>query len=466
MSSMPVRSPRGRASMAPVWLLVRNKMPSWPGQLGRLDDGAVGHRHLGAGRDVGAGGDDAVVAERDADAGVGADQAVLADRDDGLAAARQGAHDRRSAADVRAVADRDAGRDAALDHRGAERAGVVVDEALVHHGRALGEVGAEAYAVGVADADTGRDDVVGHARELVDARDLDVQAGATGAGADRLEAVDRAGAERRPHDVGQQPEDAVEVLAVRGDEPVRQQVQAQVDVVRVGRRLPAGRRSRCGRRPCAPRGSRPGRRARSARRARDRRREQRRAGARGTRRRGPCRRGSAWRRHRRTRRDDPQKSCPQTYLGGRQRLGRPSLVHRLPIWSVRSFLMRSNILGARSGSHVDGEVPQRHGAVEPVAAHRGRQREGEPEQRDGADVVADAQRAGGALGDAEVADGVDHGPRRLGLGGDRARAPRAGSARAGCPAWRTSDGCGSTRARSCRRRSGSPSGRRGRSPCP
>ena len=56
----------------------------------------------------------------------------------------------------------DAGADAALDHRGAERAGVVVDEALVHHRRALGEVRAEPDAVGVGDPHAGRDDVVDH----------------------------------------------------------------------------------------------------------------------------------------------------------------------------------------------------------------------------------------------------------------------------------------------------------------
>ena len=43
-------------------------------------------------------------------------------------------------------------RDAALDHRGAERAGVEVHVALVHHGGALGQVGAEAHAAGVGDA--------------------------------------------------------------------------------------------------------------------------------------------------------------------------------------------------------------------------------------------------------------------------------------------------------------------------
>ena len=67
------------------------------------------------------------------------------------AAAGQGAHDRGAAADVGVLADDDAGGDPALDHRGTQRAGVVVDEALVHHGRSLGEVRAQPHSVGVGD---------------------------------------------------------------------------------------------------------------------------------------------------------------------------------------------------------------------------------------------------------------------------------------------------------------------------
>src|SRR3712207_7453238 len=51
-----------------------------------------------------------------------------ADRDDVLASAAERPHDRGAAADVRAVADDDARRDAALDHRRAERPGVEVAE--------------------------------------------------------------------------------------------------------------------------------------------------------------------------------------------------------------------------------------------------------------------------------------------------------------------------------------------------
>ena len=62
-----------------------------------------------------------------------------------------------------------AGRDPPLDHRGAERARVVVDEALVHDRGARGQVRAEPDPVGVGDPDAGRQHVVDHPRELVDA---------------------------------------------------------------------------------------------------------------------------------------------------------------------------------------------------------------------------------------------------------------------------------------------------------
>src|SRR5699024_1920876 len=123
-----------------------------PGELSRLDDVAGGQAHLRAGGDVEARLDDAVVTKRDADAGLRADEAALADGDALRAAAGQGPHRRRAAADVGAVADDHALADPALDHRGAEGAGVEVDEALVHDRRPGGEVRTEADPVGVADA--------------------------------------------------------------------------------------------------------------------------------------------------------------------------------------------------------------------------------------------------------------------------------------------------------------------------
>ena len=131
-----------------------------------------------------------------------------------LAAAGERAHDGRPAADVRPVADHDALHDPALDHRGAQRAGVEVDEALVHHGRAGGQVGAEAHPVGVGDPHPGGHDVVGHPRELVDAVHGQVAAGGALEQAQLVDPVRRARAGRGPGDVGQRAEDAVEVERV------------------------------------------------------------------------------------------------------------------------------------------------------------------------------------------------------------------------------------------------------------
>ena len=183
LRAMPVAAPRHRLDGAGDRVAAEQHVAG-AGELGRLDHLGLGvavqDRDLGAGGDVAAGLDHAVVAERDADAGVGAEQAALPDRDDLLAAAGQGAHDRGAAADVGAVADHDAGADPALHHRGAQRAGVVVDEALVHHGGAGREVGAEADPVGVGHAYAGRQHVVGHPGELVHAEDLHRTAGRAG----------------------------------------------------------------------------------------------------------------------------------------------------------------------------------------------------------------------------------------------------------------------------------------------
>ena len=62
-----------------------------------------------------------------------------------------------------------------------------------------------------------------------------MQALGAGVEPDRLDVVDGDRAERGPGDVGEQPEDAVQVLAVRLDQPVGEQVQPQIGVVRVER---------------------------------------------------------------------------------------------------------------------------------------------------------------------------------------------------------------------------------------
>ncbi len=199
-------------------------------QLLALDDLAIGEGDERAGRDVEPGLDDAVVAEADPDAGVGTEEAALADRDLFGATARQRAHDRRAAAEIGVGADDDALADAALDHRRAERAGVEVAEAFVHHDRAVGEVGAEADPRGVGDAHTGRRHVVGHRRELVDAAHDECPTLVAQREADLVEVGRGDGTAVGPRHRVQLAEDAVEVQRARGGEAVRQQVQAEVGV--------------------------------------------------------------------------------------------------------------------------------------------------------------------------------------------------------------------------------------------
>ena len=232
---------RGQASTAPVWELRRNRRLSAPLSSSALTTSPSGSVTRVPAVEVQARLDHAVVAERDPEAGVGAQQAALADRDDRRAAAGERAHDRRAAADVGPVADDHAGADPALDHRVPERAGVEVDEALVHDRRAVGQVGAEAHAVGVGDPHPRRDDVVGHARELVDREDLERLAGRARRCWTLRQRGGVDGAVARPGDVVEHAEEAVEVGLVGPDQAVREQVQAQVGVVGV---VPAGRPAR------------------------------------------------------------------------------------------------------------------------------------------------------------------------------------------------------------------------------
>ena len=216
--------------------------------------------------------------------------------DDALgAAARQRAHDRGAAADVGAVADDDALRDAALDHRRAERARVEVHEALVHDGGAGGEVGAEAHARGVGDPHPVGHDVVEQPRELVDARHARCRARCSAGPESRRSRPDapvRRSSRRRSAGAPKRPS---RLIVFGLHEQVAEQVQAQVRVrggggrgievdldrheldgtsrraSRSGERLELGRRE-CGSTPSgAP------------------------SAGRGTRCRAPCRRRRSWR---------------------------------------------------------------------------------------------------------------------------------------------------------------------------
>ena len=79
----------------------------------------------------------------------------------------------------------------------------------------LGEVGAEADPVGVGDAHAGRDDVVDHPRELVDAEHGRPAPRTPQPRADRSKPSTAHGPAVGPGHVGEQAEDAVEVDAVR-----------------------------------------------------------------------------------------------------------------------------------------------------------------------------------------------------------------------------------------------------------
>src|SRR5579883_202937 len=206
-------------------------------QLARLHGAAVLELDQRPGSDIAAGLDHAIVAQRNTQTGIGADQAALADAHLLLAAAAQGAHQRGAAADVAAGADHDALADAALDHAGAERAGVVIAESLVHHHRALGEVSAQPNATGIGDAHAARHDVVGHARDLVDALHVERHAPDARPNPRLVEVVERAGAERGPRHRRDELEDIVEVDGVGPDLPQAQQMEAQVGVVHVDRRI-------------------------------------------------------------------------------------------------------------------------------------------------------------------------------------------------------------------------------------
>ncbi len=113
------------------------------------------------------------------------------------------------------------------------RAGVEVDEALVHHGRAGGQVRAEPHPVGVGDPHTGGHHVVGHPGELVHPVHRQVSAGGPLDHPQLVHPLRWARPGGRPGHVGQLAEDAVEVELVGSHQAVGEQVQPEVRVGRV-----------------------------------------------------------------------------------------------------------------------------------------------------------------------------------------------------------------------------------------
>jgi hypothetical protein len=135
------------------------------------------------------------------------------------------------------VADDHALADAAFDHRRPQRAGVEVDEALVHHRGASGEVGTEPDPIGVRDANTVGHDVVGHSRELVHAQHHHGMPRGSHRRPPAIEALDRARPGGGPHHVVEQPEHVAEVDAMGRHQPMGEQVEAEVDVMGVDGRI-------------------------------------------------------------------------------------------------------------------------------------------------------------------------------------------------------------------------------------
>src|SRR5699024_8931978 len=93
--------------------------------------------------------------------------------------------------------------------------------------------GTETCTVGIRDTYAARGHVVDEPRELVDAVDGDVAFAAQPQSA-FLEVLHGARTVVRPHHVREVTEHAVQVLAVRGYESMREQVQPEIHVVCVG----------------------------------------------------------------------------------------------------------------------------------------------------------------------------------------------------------------------------------------
>ena len=140
------------------------------GKVTTFGGGLVGQGDHRSSGDVETGFDHAIVSERDPDSRIGTEQTSLPDLDDVGPTSGQGAHDRSTATDVRALSDNDTRTDSTLDHGRTKGSGVEIDETLVHHGRSHSNMGTKTNPVGICDPDPTWHDVVGHPGELVNRR--------------------------------------------------------------------------------------------------------------------------------------------------------------------------------------------------------------------------------------------------------------------------------------------------------
>jgi hypothetical protein len=134
-------------------------------------------------------------------------------------------------------ADDHALADAPFNHGRSYGSGVEVDEALVHDGRSFGQVGAEPHSGGVGYSHAAGDDVVQHGRKFIHGVDLEVKAVGERPLPDGVDVADGNRAERRPAHIREDVEYPVQLHRVRLHQAVGEEVQSQVGIGGVGRRL-------------------------------------------------------------------------------------------------------------------------------------------------------------------------------------------------------------------------------------
>jgi hypothetical protein len=88
----------------------------------------------------------------------------------------------------------------------------------------------EANTICICDAHSLRYDVIDHPWELIDAVDGHVSMCGAELGASELKVNERAWAGRGPGDIGEEAEDSIEVLAMRLNEAMGEQVEAEVGI--------------------------------------------------------------------------------------------------------------------------------------------------------------------------------------------------------------------------------------------
>jgi hypothetical protein len=96
---------------------------------------------------------------------------------------------------------------------------------------------AQPHPIGIGDTDAGRDHVVRHSRDLVDASDFEQATRGAHLPSDMIDFARQARADRCPCDVGQDREHPGQINAARRNQTVAEQMQAQIDVVGIDGRL-------------------------------------------------------------------------------------------------------------------------------------------------------------------------------------------------------------------------------------